>query len=239
MNRFSFKANGITQKEFWIPTGRYDITYKQWNEAYPFIQLADEAMKDFEAGNTLDAQRKSIESICRVIAALSKGITYEELIMVEWDKINNLFVTQFAFLQREAPKEIFEIKGRKFSIRTFEKGTAGDFMDCTDLLKQIEQSSEIDKGILIAAVYLRDGEYYQDLQAIEERISWLKEHARMDVIYACSFFLLNFMRKWGESMQRHSAVVAELEKGMSTLNAWVTTLYLQTLRPQAFSPTPK
>ena len=227
MNEYRITANGKGKKIVKLPTGRHEVTLEQWNNAYKYVELAVEANRLFEEGKLEESQAKVIESMCGTIAALGEGITYDELLNVEFNKINNLFLIQFGWLSEEKPKRNFNIKGKKFSVPKFEQGTCGDFMDVMSLLAMHEEYNDAEKGLLIAAVYMRNGEYYQDLEEINQRIEFLKKYGRMDLFYSCAFFLLSSLSSYKIDTQRHSAVVEELEKLTSTLVSWATILFSQ------------
>ncbi len=215
MNTYAVKINGEETKEFKIPTGRHEVTYEQWKEAYTYFVMAEDARASMEDGDVEGATRSAIESICKTIEALSEGITYEELIQVNWSKLENLFLIAFGWIQEEEPKTKFKINGKKFSIPDFMRGTAGDFMDVMSLLSSMKDIDESNKGIVVAAVYMREGEYYQDLQEIEERIEFLKKYGRMDLFYSISFFLLSSLRSFSLDTPQHSQLVEELESLIS------------------------
>jgi len=234
MNKYSFKINGVEDKEFLLPTGRHEVTLTQWNEAYTYLALAEEARTDEENGEFELSHKKIVQSICGTMASLSHGITYEDLLQVDWDKINNLFLIAFDWLQKESPKKEFKIKGKKFVMPNFMTGSAGDFQDCMDMIRQLKDHEEADKGLLVAAIYMRDGEYYQDLEEINARISFLKEHGRMDLFYSCGFFFLSSLRRFKIHTQQ-PLIVEELERLTQPLNAWATTLYLRLSQRHLYS----
>jgi hypothetical protein len=234
MNKYSFKINGVEDKEFLLPTGRHEVTLEQWNKAYTYLSLADEARQDEENGDIELAHSKIVKSICGTISSLSTGIEYSELLQVDWDKINNVFLIAFDWLQRETPKKEFNIKGKKFIIPNFMRGSAGDFQDCMDMLRQLKENEEADKGLLVAAIYMRQGEYYQDLQEINQRIAFLKEYGRMDLFYSCGFFFLSSLKSF-KIHTRQPLIVEELEKLTQPLNAWATTLYLRVSQKHLYS----
>jgi len=215
MNTYAVKVNGEETKEFRVPTGRHEVTYEQWKEAYTYFVMAEDARSSMEDGDVEGATKSAIESICRTIEALSDGITYEELIQVNWSKLENLFLIAFGWIQDEEPKTKFKINGKKFSIPDFMRGTAGDFMDVMSLLSSMKDIDESNKGIVVAAVYMREGEYYQDLQEIEERIEFLKKYGRMDLFYSISFFLLSSLRSFSLDTPQHLPLVEELESLIS------------------------
>lgn len=215
MNTYAVKVNGEETKEFRVPTGRHEVTYEQWKEAYTYFVMAEDARQDMEDGDVEGATKSAIESICRTIEALSDGITYEELMQVNWAKLENLFLIAFGWIQDEEPKTKFKINGKKFSIPDFMRGTAGDFMDVMSLLSSMKDIDESNKGIVVAAVYMREGEYYQDLQEIEQRIEFLKKYGRMDLFYSISFFLLSSLRIFSLDTPQHSPLVEELESLIS------------------------
>jgi hypothetical protein len=230
MNEYRITANGKEKKIVKLPTGRHEVTLEQWNDAYKYVELAVEANRLFEEGKLEESQAKVIESMCGTIASLGEGITYDELLNVEFNKINNLFLIQFGWLSEEKPKRNFKIKGKKFSVPKFEQGSCGDFMDVMSLLAMHEEYNDAEKGLLIAAVYMRNGEYYQDLEEINQRIEFLKKYGRMDLFYSCAFFLFSSLKSYKIDTRRHSAVVKELENLTSTLVSWATILYSQTLQ---------
>tara|TARA_R110002020_G_scaffold477_2_gene2420 strand:+ start:1110 stop:1769 length:660 start_codon:yes stop_codon:yes gene_type:complete len=215
MNTYAVKVNGEETKEFRVPTGRHEVTYEQWKEAYTYFVMAEDARRDMEDGDVEGATKSAIESICRTIEALSDGITYDELMQVNWSKLENLFLIAFGWIQEEEPKTKFKINGKKFSIPDFMRGTAGDFMDVMSLLSSMKDIDESNKGIVVAAVYMREGEYYQDLQEIEQRIEFLKKYGRMDLFYSISFFLLSSLRSFSLDTPQHSPLVEELESLIS------------------------
>ena len=215
MNTYAVKVNGEETKEFRVPTGRHEVTYEQWKEAYTYFVMAEDARSSMEDGDVEGATKSAIESICRTIEALSDGITYDELIQVNWAKLENLFLIAFGWIQDEEPKTKFKINGKKFSIPDFMRGTAGDFMDVMSLLSSMKDIDESNKGIVVAAVYMREGEYYQDLQEIEERIEFLKKYGRMDLFYSISFFLLSSLRSFSLDTPQHLPLVEELESLIS------------------------
>jgi hypothetical protein len=234
MNEYRITANGNEKKIVKLPSGRHDVTIEQWNNAYKYIELAMEANRLFEEGQVEKSQAKVIESMCGTIAALGAGITFEELMQVDYNKINNLFLIQFGWLSEEKPKRNFKIKGKKFTVPNYEQGTCGDFMDVMSLLAMHEEYNDGEKGLLIAAVYMRNGEYYQDLEEINQRIEFLKKYGRMDLFYSCAFFLFSSLKSYKIDTRRHSAVVKELENLTSTLVSWGTILYSQTLQSQEY-----
>lgn len=221
-----------TDKEiikFKVPIGMKDITYKQWDDTYKYMELAYQAEADFDKGDYDESLKKSVESICRTIAGLSEGITYEQLLNANMDKVMNLFKIDFDFLQREPIKKKFKIKGREIKLYDFNKRSAGDFMDAATLL-QMAKEHDADIGLMIAAVYMDSKEYKQDEQQIKDNIAFLKEHGRMDLFRSASFFLLNFIRNLSELTQQHLGAVAEMERRTSILNVWAITLYSQALQ---------
>jgi len=217
MNTYAVKVNGEETKEFRVPTGRHEVTYEQWKEAYTYFVMAEDARSSMEDGDVEGATKSAIESICRTIEALSDGITYDELMQVNWSKLETLFLIAFGWIQDEEPKTKFKINGKKFSIPDFMRGTAGDFMDVMSLLSSMKDIDESNKGIVVAAVYMREGEYYQDLQEIEQRIEFLKKYGRMDLFYSISFFLLSSLRSFSLDTPQHLPLVEELE---SLISLW-------------------
>ena len=229
MRSYTLTAGEKEIKTLKTPQGRHEVSYYQWQKAYEYLLLSQEAKQDFDDGKYEEATKKSIESISRVIAALSTGVTYKELLRIEWDKINNIFLLDFEWLSYEEPKKEFKIKGRKFTIPNFDNGTAGDYMDVMDLLKATKESgNDIDMGLTIAAVYLKeDKEYNQDIDAINERKEFFKKYAKIDLFYSVAFFLTSSLNKLKIDIRQHSEVLEELERLTSSLNGWASILYLQ------------
>jgi len=238
MNTFTITANGKSKKDVKLPSGRYDVNIEQWSKAQEHLNTALRANDLLEEGKLEESQKLAVESMCGTMSALSIGLEMDDLLRMDMDKVNNLFMLQFAWLQNETPKRKFKIKGKKFEIPNFGERSCGDFVDTMSLLSIYEDYQDADKGIIIAAIYMREGEYYQDLQEIEERIEFLKKYGRMDLFYSCAFFLLSSTRNHKINMQPHLQLKAEMEKLTSTLNAWVSTLYLQTLQNQTYFRTP-
>jgi hypothetical protein len=135
---------------------------------------------------------------------------------------------------KKSQSAILRLTARKFSVPNYEQGTCGDFMDVMSLLAMHEEYNDGEKGLLIAAVYMRNGEYYQDLEEINQRIDFLKKYGKMDLFYSCAFFLFSSLKSYKIDTQRHSAVVKELERLTSTLVSWGTILYSQTLQSQEY-----
>jgi hypothetical protein len=220
MNEYRITANGNEKKIVKLPSGRHDVTIEQWNNAYKYIELAMEANRLFEEGQVEKSQAKVIESMCGTIAALGAGITFEELMQVEYNKINNLFLIQFGWLSEEKPKRNFKIKGKKFSVPNYEQGTCGDFMDVMSLLAMHEEYNDAEKGLLIAAVYMRNGEYYQDLEEINQRIEFLKKYGKNGLILFVRFFFVQFVE---ELQNRHPATFGS-SKGTGKANKYLSQL---------------
>lgn len=226
MNRYSLTIDGHA-KTFYLPTGRHEITIDKWRKAYKYMEMSDKAQYLLDEGKVLESQAMAIESICGTMCELSDGLEYRDLILAPWDKIYNLSLIAFDWIQKEKPKTEFKINGRRFIVPDFHRRSAGDFQDVTQMLQVMERENEADKGALIAAVYMRDGEYYQDLQEIQDRVEFVKKHAKMDLFYACSFFLLNSMRHFKVITQQHLEEVREMERLTSTSLNLATTLYFQ------------
>lgn len=222
-------------KEVKTPQGRHEVSYDTWVNAYKYIQLAQEADNLYQDGQYYEASEKAIESICRIMCALSEGLEYQDLIMVNHDKINNIFITLFAWLQNEQPKKEFIINGNRYSMPSFINDSAFEFMDTLQMLQQIDGASEADKGLIIAAIYLRDHVYVDDLQEIEARKEYFKKHAKMDLFYSCAFFLRSSIMRLGRSSLQLSKL-PELELLTSNLAHWVSILYLQALQKHKYSP---
>ena len=179
MNTFTITANGKSKKDVKIPSGRYDVSIEQWSKAQEHLNTALKANDLLEEGKLEESQKLAVESMCGTMSALSIGLDMDDLLRMDMDKVNNLFMMQFAWLQNETPKRKFKIKGKKFEIPNFGERSCGDFVDTMSLLSIYEDYQDADKGIIIAAIYMREGEYYQDLQEIEERIEFLKKYGRI------------------------------------------------------------
>ena len=249
MNIFTITANGKSKKDVKIPSGRYDVNIEQWSKAQEHLNTALKANDLFEEGKLEESQKLAVESMCGTMSALSIGLEMDDLLRMDMDKVNNLFMMQFAWLQNETPKRKFKIKGKKFEIPNFGERSCGDFVDTMSLLSIYEDYQDADKGIIIEdksnpeknlSHEFKSNEIFKasDLPEIEERIEFLKKYGRMDLFYSCAFFLLNSMRSHKINMQPHLALKAEMEKLTSTLNAWASTLYLQTLQNQTYFRTP-
>jgi hypothetical protein len=212
------------------PQGRHEVSYDKWNEAYQHIKIADEARELLEEGNSEKATLKAIESICKTIASLSDGITYEQLMKCKWDEINNLFLVCFKWIQQERPKKDFIVDGIRLVVPDFSQATAGQFMDVMQMMEQLkEEDNDIDKGIAIAAVYCRQTPYFQDMNTLSERKEWFKKHANCDLFYSCAFFLRSFYLNC-PTYSPPSLVAEAVDRLTSTLNVWVTIHYLQASR---------
>jgi hypothetical protein len=107
MNEYRITANGNEKKIVKLPSGRHDVTIEQWNNAYKYIELAMEANRLFEEGQVEKSQAKVIESMCGTIAALGAGITFEELMQVDYNKINNLVPHSVRVVKRRKAKAQF------------------------------------------------------------------------------------------------------------------------------------
>jgi hypothetical protein len=70
----------------------------------------------------------------------------DDLLRMEMDKVNNLFMMQFSWLQNEVPKQKFKINGRKFEMPNFGERTCGDFVDTMSLLSVYENTRMQTKG---------------------------------------------------------------------------------------------
>ena len=233
MKKYILTENQTDKKTLLVPEGRHEVSYDQWNEAYKYLELSNKAKEAFEEGNYTEASLKGLESIARLISSLSSGVSYEELIKLPPIKLNNIFLLDFGWLANEKPKKKFTIKGRKFNVPNFSNASAGDFMDVMSMIMTIEKSkNEMDFGLMVAAVYMREGEYKQDEAAILERVEFLKKYAKMDVLYSAGFFLTNFLVNLRLPIEQHLSKEAqkELLKLTSSLSAWVTSLYSQALQ---------
>ncbi len=69
---------------------------------------------------------------------------------------------------------------------------------------------------------------------MNQRIDMEKQHGRMDLFYSTAFFLFSSLKSYKIDIQRHSAVVEEMEKLTSTLVSWATILYSQTLQSREY-----
>ena len=181
MNIFTITANGKSKKDVKLPSGRYDVNIEQWSKAQEHLNTALKANDLLEEGKLEESQKLAVESMCGTMSALSIGLEMDDLMRMDMDKVNNLFMMQFAWLQNETPKRKFKIKGKKFEIPNFGERSCGDFVD---------------------------------------------------------FFLLSSTSSHKINMQPHLQLKAEMEKLTSTLNAWASTLYLQTLQNQTYFRTP-
>lgn len=225
MKEFKITANGKTKYTALMPDGRHEVTLDQWNAAYPYLKDTQKAAQLNEDGDIVNAQIMLVKSMCGTMAALSENLEYEDLININFDKLNNLFLMQFSWLTNEKPKKEFNVKGRKFNIPNFETGSAGDFMDVMSLISALGDNEDADKGLAIAAIYMREGDYDQDIDKIMERKEFLKEHARMDLFYSAAFFLRNSLKAHKENIIAPLTLVWEIEKLASVLNGWGTILY--------------
>ena len=239
MKKFEITANGKHKATALLPDGRKEVTLEQWNKAYPFLMDGIAAQGMFDEGDIEEAQIKIVQSMCNTMSALSTNLDYDDLINIDFDKLNNLFLLQFSWLTNESPKKNFKINGRNFSIPDFEAGSAGDFMDIMSLIQSLKDEEEADKGLAIAAIYMRQGEYYQDLNEIRDRMDFLKEYARMDLFFSCAFFLRSSLERHKTNIIAPLTLRLEVEKLASVLIGWATTLYLQTLQNPGSSRIPR
>jgi hypothetical protein len=236
MKEFNITANGKSTKTVLVPDGRHEVTIEKWNEAYKWMEQSAQAEQLFEDGDYEKSQMLLVESMCGTMEALSTNLLRSDLMQMDFDKVNNLFLMQFAWLTNESPKKNFKIKGKKFSVPNFKEGSIGDFYDAMSTMQKLKENEDADRGVVIAAVYMRQGEYYQDLQEIDDRIEFLKEHGRMDLFYSCAFFFLNSLKKHKGHISPPSHLVAELERLTSHLNGWATILYSQIRLKQGYLP---
>ena len=230
MRKYNLTENGESKLTLLVPEGRHEVSYDQWKDAYQYIEMAKESKEAFDNEQFVEATKKSIESLTRLMTALCEGVTYEQLRNVPYNKLNNIFIIEFGWLSKEKPKKKFKINGRAFEIPDFSKKTAGDFMDVMDLITQInDKKDDAELGLIIAAIYLREGEYEQDIDKINERKEFLKRYAKMDVLYSAGFFFSSSLQNLDKSIPQHlaSQVEKELLRITSFLAGWVTILYLQ------------
>ena len=237
MKEFKITSNGETKYTALMPDGRHEVTLEQWNTAYPYLVETKEAEKLYEDGDIANAQIMLVKSMCGTMAALSENLEYDDLININFDKLNNLFLVQFSWLTNENPKKEFNINGKKFNVPNFETGSAGDFMDVMSLISALNDHEEADKGLAIAAIYMREGEYEQDVDKIMERKEFLKKHGRMDLFYSAAFFLRNSLRAHKANITVPLTLVLEVEKLASVLNGWATILYSLILLKLEYSQT--
>ena len=227
MNNYTLRLDDKEVYKFKTPTGRHEVTYAQWNSVFEYLKAKDK-LEDADEVTTI---RVGLESMCRIIAGLSQGVTYEDLLKVDAQKITIIYISDFSWLSDELPKTKFTVNGKKIVVPNFSKGTAGDYMDAMDLLNQIkDNSNDAEVGLLIAAIYTRDGEYIQDIEAIEKRKEWLRDHARMDLFFSVGFFLLSFLMKIRNDIPLHTELLRELEKLTSTCNDLDIMRYLHQLQ---------
>lgn len=211
-----------------IPQGRHEVTYDQWNKAYPYIQLIDEANKDYEAEDYDTAALKSIQAICHIISELSEGVNYPDIVNIQHNKVLNIFLTQFAWLGNEVPKQNFVIDGQRFSVPKFIDESAMQFIDTMGLIQASAEDGDHDKGLLIAAIYVRNHLYTSSLEDIESRKEFFKKHAKMDLFYSCAFFLRSSMNNY--KLHTPQPLLEEaVVRLTSDLGSWVTSLYSQAL----------
>ena len=233
MKKYNLTENGKKKYTLLVPEGRHEVSYDQWKDAYQYLEMAHEAKADFENNLYAEATKKSITSIINLIAALCEGVTFEQLKKISFDKLKNIFIFEFGWLSKEQPKKKFKINGRVFEIPDFSKKTAGDFMDVMDLIAQVnDKKDDAELGLVIAAIYMREGEYEQDIDKINERKEFLKRYAKMDVLFGAGFFFSNSLLNLEKSMLLHLAgqAVKELERLTSCLSGWAIILYLQALQ---------
>lgn len=238
MKTYNIKTNGSKTKEARLPDGRHEVTLEQWNKAYEYLDMAIKANDLLEEEKNEESQLLAIESMCGTMASLSRNLNKYDLMHMNKDKVNNLFLIQFAWLSNERHKREFNVNGKKFLIPNFAKGTCGDFMDAVSLLSSYGEHEDSEKGLVVAAIYMRQGEYYQDIEEINERMEFLKKYGRMDLFSSAAFFLLSSLRNHKIDMRQHSNLKKEMEKLTSTLNAWATILYSQASQNRAFFRTP-
>lgn len=227
MRKYNIKINEKVTLSFKTPVGRKEVSYKQWSDAYKHIKISLKAKEEYEKGNINKASMLSVESMARIICALSKGVKYEDLIKLPISKLNNLFILEFSWLSNELPKRKFKVKNLKVEIPNFNKASAGDFMDTMSYLNLIkDKENHAELGVVIAAIYSKGGEYYQDEDNINKRIEFFKEHAKMDLFYSASFFLTSSLVNLKIPIKQHLSEKAQrvIVKTTSYLNAWVTTL---------------
>jgi hypothetical protein len=223
----------LNGKEFKVPQSRSEVTYSQWKEAYKHIHLADEAREAYEAGNDEKATILVIEHLASIISALSIGVTKDDLLQVKYEQLVNLHILHFKWISDEEPKTKFIIKGKKFDVPDFGKMSALQLMDCMALIQQMKEDDEIDKGVVIASIYCRE-QYVQDFEDLEAKQRWLKDNANLDLFYSCAFFLRSGLAHLPSYTLHHSLAEA-VEMLTSTLNDWVSILYLQVLQKQPYS----
>ena len=226
---------GEKKINFKIPDGRHEITYNQWEKAYPFMLELENAKQMFDDGKYYDSSIKSIECICKIIASLSIGVDYKDLLKCNLDYIQNLFMQHFVFLSEHSEQRSFKISGQTFEIKSFDVETAGQFMDAMALVKEVEETTNEFIGYKIAAIYFPYGDYEQDLKIINDRSEWFKENARMDFFYALGFFLGNIWKKCNPPtrllLQKEAAKLTNILSGSAIILyslAWQKMVYSRT-----------
>jgi hypothetical protein len=146
MNTFTITANGLSKKDVKLPSGRHDVTIAQWVKAHEYLEIAIKANDLLNEGKFEESQKLAVESMCGTMSSLSEGLDMDDLLRMEMDKVNNLFMMQFSWLQNEVPKQKFKINGRKFQMPNFGERTCGDFVDTMSLLSVYENTRTQTKG---------------------------------------------------------------------------------------------
>lgn len=219
--------------KFKTPQGFNEISYTQWKKALPYLSEIDKVQNNLDSGEFEMANKVVVDSICHIIASLSHGVKYEELIKCDYIKVVNLFTLDFMFLQTKSENRIFNVGGKTITIPDFHKRSAGSFMDAMDLLKQADEN-DADVGVTLLSVYLQDAEYSQDIEKINQTKEWLIKNGRMDLFRSMSFFLLTFMSNSEIPIKRHSKIQTRLEQLTSTLKISDIMHFLRVLRKLGF-----
>ena len=204
MNNYTLRINDSEKLKFKTPTGRHEVNYSQWNEAYKYLNFKDDNSEDL-----------GLEKLCRIIAALSQDVTFDDLRKLDIIVIQKLYLSDFSdWLQNETPKRNFVVNGKKISIPKFNIKKAGDFMDAMallDIIKDKHNDSEV--GLTIAAVYFKDDiNYNQDIEAIDRRKAELKKYAKMDLFYSAGFFLGSFLMDLKKHIPQPTQLIKVAEK---------------------------
>ena len=224
----------INKTKFKIPQGRHEVSYDQWKNAYAGIKKAEEAKQAYEDGDNEQATILTIEHMADIISKLSIGVTTKEILQAPFDQITNLFITKFDWIWNEEAKAKFKIKGKYFDIPNFGRMSGMQLMDCMQLIQQMEGDDEIDKGLIIASIYTQE-KYEQDFENLEAKKQFLKDNAKLDLFFACAFFLRSGIQNL-KGYTLPASIGAEVESLTSTLNDWVCILYLQVLQKREYSP---
>ena len=191
MNNYTLHK-GSDKVSFKCPSGRHEVTYDKWSKAYEYTKFIEEIK---EEENEFKAAKLTLEYMCRMIAALSDGISYDELLQCNHEQINNIFRISFDWLQNEQPKRRFKVNGKNFEIPNYERRSSGEFMDAMDLINAMQTDDFAFMGCELAAVYLHEEGFDSSadrFEKIEERKEFFKQYGRMDLFYSVGFFFAQF-----------------------------------------------